>query len=406
MRVINLKPHSAIKISKGEREFSEGDFEQMPKGLIPGEWIIVHAQEKKDNYIAYANLYSENFYKIKVIEKDQLKKWKPEHFENDVAKKILIEKLHNSINLRKIYKNYQSGCRLVYGSSDELPGLIVDKYEKYILIQINTAGIDRFREEIKNFLEVEFREMKVLFFDNKEYRKSEQLPDFQESSLEDQLSIFENDLRYEIPAKTIQKIGFYYDHRENRLRLVNLISKLNINFERGLDLFSYVGSWGLHLLKSGVREVKFVDQADMELVVHRNLEINQMSGRGTFIRADVFKYLDQAKVSGEKFNIIVSDPPAFTKSEKNKQQALLGYEKLHTKAMSLLEDNSIFVAASCTHHVNFSELDKTVKEASHKNNLTVKLIDMGSQGFDHPFSNFEDKSFYIKYIAYHVQRGT
>ena len=405
MRVINLKPHSSVKIQKGEREFSEGDFEQLPKGLIPGEWIIVHSLEKKENYIAYANLYSENFYKIKIIEKDISKIWKTEHLENDVAIKIILQKLNKAVKRREVFRNYSDGCRLVYGAADEMPGLIVDKYEKYILIQINTAGIDRFRDEIKKYFKTEFSKLDVIFFDNKEYRKSEQLPDFNEPVLEGQLTILENNLKYEIPAKTIQKIGFYYDHRENRLRLMNLIFKLNIKFDKGLDLFSYVGSWGLHLLRAGVGEVLFIDQADMEQTIYRNLEINNLNSRGSFIRSDVFKYLDQAKIRNERFDIIVSDPPAFTKSEKNKQQALLGYEKLHTKAMSLLTDNSIFVAASCTHHVDFGELDKTVKDASLKNNLSVSMLDMGTQGFDHPFSNFEDKSFYIKYIAYHVQRG-
>ncbi len=405
MRIINLKSHSSVKIQKGEREFSEGDFEQVPKGLIPGEWIIVHSLEKKDNYIAYANLYSENFYKIKVIEKDSQKKWKTEHVENEVAKTIIKEKLERSISRRKLFKNYDKGCRLVYGLADELPGLIVDKYEKYILLQVNTAGLDRFRELIKDFFETEFPKHKTLFFDNKEYRKSEQLPEYNEIGLEENLLIYENSLKYEIPSKTIQKIGFYYDHRENRLRLINLLSKLEMKFEKGLDLFSYVGSWGLHLLLAGVQEVKFIDQADMEKTINRNLEINHLESRGSFIRSDVFKFLDQAKANGEMFDIIVSDPPAFTKSEKNKQQAILGYEKLHTKAMSLLKDNSIFVAASCTHHVDFSELDKTVKDASIKNNLNIKLLDLGCQGFDHPFTSFEDKSFYIKYIAYHVQRG-
>lgn len=405
MRIINLKPHSAIRINKGEREFSEGDFDQLPKGLIPGEWIIIHSLEKKENYIGYANLFSENFYKIKVLEKDFHKKWKIEHLEHDVAKTIISEKLKKSVESRQFYKGYQNGCRLVYGASDELPGLIVDKYEKYVLLQINTAGLDRFREEIKSFFETEFPSSKVLFFDNKEYRKSEQLPDFQVQGLEGFLTIEENDLKYELPANIIQKIGFYYDHRENRLRLINLLSKLNRDFEKGLDLFSYVGSWGLHMLKGKVKEVKFVDQADMEVVIARNLEINKLSSRGIFVRSDVFKFLDQAKLNGEIFDIIVSDPPAFTKSEKSKPQALLGYEKLHSKAMSLLSNNSIFVAASCTHHVSFSELDKTVKDAAFKNNLNVKLLDLGGQGFDHPFSSFEDKGFYIKYIAYQVQRG-
>ncbi|MBC7429012.1 MAG: hypothetical protein H7336_10395, partial [Bacteriovorax sp.] len=119
----------------------------------------------------------------------------------------------------------------------------------------------------------------------------------------------------------------------------------------------------------------------------------------------VFKFLDTTAASGKKYDVIVSDPPAFTKSEKNKAQAIQGYEKLHLKTMKILSDEAVMVVASCTHHVNYDELDKTVQDAALKNSRKAHLLDLGVQGFDHPFSGFKDKSFYIKYLVYSVTRG-
>lgn len=393
-----------MKILRGERELSEKDVEEIPRGLIPGEWVCIIDSSSQKKLIAYVNPNTDLFFKIKIL---QIRPWSfdssaPEH---KIAEEIIDDLLKKSIEKRKVFSDYSDGSRLVYGASDSLPGLIVDKYKKYILIQINTAGIDRFRSLIQEVLKNSFNQHAVIFYDNEEYRKAEVLPVFGKFELEEDLDVVENDIRYKIPKNVLQKIGYYYDHRENRARLRSLLSRLNIKKTNGLDLFSYVGSWGLHLLSAGVTNVEFVDQGQMNSATETNLELNHFTGRGKFIRSDVFKYLDLAISEGRQFDVIVSDPPAFTKSEKNKINAIQGYEKLHLKAMKLLSDQGVMVAASCTHYVNYEELDKTVQDAAFRNGQKVQLLDLGGQGFDHPMSGLKDKSFYIKYLVYYVYRG-
>ena len=143
----------------------------------------------------------------------------------------------------------------------------------------------------------------------------------------------------------------------------------------------------------------------MQLAIEENLKLNKFSGKGNFIRSDVFKFLDSAYAANKKYDVIVSDPPAFTKSEKNKTTALHGYEKLHLKAMKLLNDKGLLVVASCTHYASHEELDKTVQDAAFRNGQKIQLLDMGVQGFDHPMVGLKDKSFYIKYLVYFVNRG-
>nr|BDT26649.1 class I SAM-dependent methyltransferase [Bacteriovorax sp. HI3] len=377
----------------------------MPKGLRPGEWVIIEDQQAKKNYIAYINPYAESFYKIKILKEDVQKKVNVKTDEETLAKEIIIEHLQTAFRKRDFFLDYNHGARLVYGMNDALPGIIVDKYQKYIFAQINTAGMDRFRDLIKGEIIKHYPDQKVLFFDNPEYRKAEVLPIHEPEKINEDLDVLENGLKYKITQQVMQKIGYYYDHRENRSKLANLLKRTAFAKKTGLDLFSYVGSWGLHMLSAGVEHVEFVDQGNMEEVTTNHLKMNGFEGRGKFTRSDVFKFIDASIAAGKKYDVIVSDPPAFTKSEKNKITALQGYEKLHLKTMKLLNDEAIMVVASCTHHVNYEELDKTVQDAALKNSQKVHLLDLGAQGFDHPFSGFNDKSFYIKYLVYFVCRG-
>ena len=393
-----------MKIQRGERELSSSDVEEIPKGLIPGEWVFLADALVQKKFIAYVNPHAEIFYKIKILKNIDWA-FKSSLLESEMAKVVIGELLEKAIKKRDIFLDYNNGARLVYGLSDSLPGLIVDKYKKYILIQVNTAGLDRFRDLIREVLEKYHPEHLVRFYDNEEYRKAEVLPTHNREEVEEDLDVVENDICYKIPKAIMQKIGYYYDHRENRSRIKSLVKRLDIKKETGLDLFSYVGSWGMHLLSAGVGFVDFVDQGQMQKAIETNLDLNRFSNRGQFTRMDVFKYLDMALNENKKFDIIVSDPPAFTKSEKNKAMALQGYEKLHLKAMKILNHQSLFVVASCTHYVNYEELDKTVQSAALKNGQKIQLLDLGGQGFDHPMTGLQDKSFYIKYLVYYVNRG-
>lgn len=405
LKSLILENKSSLKVARGDRELSEKDLTEMPKGLQPGEWIIIEDHLIKKNYIAYINPYSESFYKIKIIADDSEKKFNSKSDETLVAKEIIVKNLRSAFRKRDLFSDYHSGARLVYGMNDSLAGIIVDKYQKYVFAQINTAGMDRFRDLIKSEIELKYPEQKVLFFDNAEYRKAEVLPIHEPEKTAEDLEILENGLKYKISQNVVQKIGYYYDHRENRKKLADLLLRANVAKKSGLDLFSYVGSWGLHMLKAGVEHVEFVDQGNMGDAIENHLKLNDFFGRGSFTRSDVFKFLDAQISSGKKYDVIVSDPPAFTKSEKNKTTAIQGYEKLHLKAMKLLNDEALMVVASCTHHVNYEELDKTVQDAAIKNSQKIHLLDLGVQGFDHPFSGFKDKSFYIKYLVYFVTRG-
>ncbi len=383
------------------KEFFNSDFEDIPKSCVPGEWVYVCDYKSNIHGIGFINPFVQQGPILRIVR--FLEAAIKNVDQQEIGKSIILENLRAAISRREVFKNYHEGSRVVFGDNDYLPGLIVDRYKNAILIQINTAGIDKFREEIKSELQLHFKNETVYFHDNLEYRKNEVLPEYEYEKFESDLEVIENDFRYEIPSRLIQKIGYYYDHRENRSKLEKKLDEINIVKDNALDLFSYVGSWGMHLLRAGVKEVTFVDQADMSQITQNNLNLNSFEGRGSFIRKDVFSFIGEQASQGNKYNIIVSDPPAFSKNEKNKKNAIVGYEKLHTKLMQLLQPKSLLVVASCTHYVSLAELDETVKKAAIKAKRDTQIIDIGVQGHDHVFFDIKDKANYIKYFLYYVE---
>lgn len=401
LKTLFLEERKSSSLIKGNLEFYPNDFQDFPKSLFPGEWVQVANAPNATYYLAYVNPFASKIPPVRIVEVLP-SKLGPTIVEEALAKKVILKNLVQAKTKRDIFKNYKSGMRLVHGSSDNLPGLTVDIYKKYILVQVNTAGMDRFRLEIKDFLKATYHDKEICFLDLEKAREKEGLPKFEEER-PNVLEIEENGFCYKINGEILQKIGFYYDHRENRKKLEKKIGELNIPLKQGLDIFSYIGSWGLHMLRSNVSHVTFVDQGNFEKEINENLKENGFSGRGNFIRRDVFSYLDDAIAKKTTFDIVVSDPPAFSKEAKNIKNALLGYEKLHRKVMKVLSPTALFVAASCTHGISFEEFTNTVTLAALKENRLIEILDIGIQGGDHPFSSFESREFYLKYILYLVK---
>jgi 23S rRNA (cytosine1962-C5)-methyltransferase len=310
----------------------------------------------------------------------------------------ITKKIISAISKRRQYSGYEDGSRVFYGMSDGLPGLIVDHFTNAVVIQINTAGIDRYRDLVGRVFAKQLG-TKAYFLDNQKYREREFLPMFEQEPVP-ALIVKENSLAYELRSEVIQKVGFYYDHRENRRVLQETLKRLNIKPEAGIDLFCYAGAWGLNALKGGVAHVDFVDQGDFSVEVNRALELNGFPDMGKFFRQDVFKFMDDAIARKKHYDVIMCDPPAFAKSHLQKEQALEGYSKLHRKVMKISHGGSLAVFSSCTHYVSHEEFQKNILDAANKEGRKIQLIHTGIQGWDHPIRSQSDKSNYIKSYFY------
>lgn len=389
MRTLTLSKSGFNKIRSHQKELKASDVEDSVKSIPPGEWCVL--QGEKTNWLCFVNsMVDERAPAIHVL--DEVKGGEIS------AETYLTNKITNAINKRRQFRGYENGSRVFYGNSDGLPGLIVDHFTNAVIIQINTAGIDRHRELIGSLFSKELG-TKSYFLDNPKYRERESLPVFPHEPVPG-LNVIENELKYELRAEVIQKVGFYYDHRENRKVLQDILHRLNIPLERGLDLFCYAGAWGMNALKGGIKAVDFVDQGDFAHEVSRALEINNFSDRGRFFRADVFKYLDECIGRKENYDLIMCDPPAFAKSVLQKDQALEGYSKLHRKVIKLASSRALIVFSSCTHYVGHEEFQKNVLDAAHREGRKLQLLHSGIQGWDHPVRSQVDKSNYIKSYFY------
>lgn len=394
MRSIKLSKTGLNRLRSNQLELKHQDFEDSVKSVLPGEWCLFDGGNN-EKWFGFINpQVEEKFVCAYVLQKIKEK-------EIPTPEEILTSHLERAVQKRESLQGYEKNSRLFFGINDGIPGLIIDQFENAVIVQVNVAGIDRFRDFISNFLERRL-ERQVYLLDNPRYREKEFLPIYETPSLPD-IEIFENGIRYKIRSEVLQKVGFYYDHRENRLQLMNYIKRFNKKFERGLDLFSYVGAWGCSALKSGVEKVDFVDQGDFFAELSYSLDANGFHDRGIFYRSDVFKFLDEQVSKKSNYDLILCDPPAFAKSASQKNQALEGYSKLHRKVFKILSPNSLVAFSSCTHYVSHEEFQKNVLQAAQKENRKIQLIFAGMQGFDHPVSTQSDKSNYIKSYFYIVE---
>lgn len=395
MTTVSVSPRGTKKLLVNNFELYKNDFEDSLKGLTPGQWCQFQLNKNSKLFWGYINPFVEDnrpcAYIIEEYKEDIEDPWT-----------YIESNLNRAINKRMEWEEYQDNSRLVYGAKDKLPGLIVDSYKNSVIIQINTAGIDTFRDKILNFLKNKYPAKECVLLDNPIYRKGEVLPEFESTSHNlNKLEINENNLKFEIDWSKKQKVGYYYDHRINRKKAAEICKNLKRDRLKGLDLFCYVGAWGLNLLNSNIKYVDFVDQGDFQAEIETNLRLNGFSGQGFFHRANVFEYLKENK--DERFDVICSDPPAFCKSAKEKRRAIDGYIKLHRYCLGMLNKKSIFIACSCTHYVNHQEFQQTVEQAAKQVDRKIQLIDVGMQGWDHPITNLENKESYLKYYAYYVE---
>ena len=391
MRILALAKNGINKLRANQTELKSADFEDSIKPLPPGEWCVFRSGDEQ--WVGFVNpMIDEKYSCAHVLQKvsaQDINMFSPE---------VLIKsKIKKAFEKRQRFSDYHDGARIFYGASDGLPGLIIDLFTNASIVQINSSGVDRYRDLVKSEVATLTNKPAILL-DNDKYREKEFLPVFEKEAIPD-LSISENGIKFHLRSEVIQKVGFYYDHRENRRQLTSLLERMK-NYDHGVDLFCYAGAWGLAALKAGTKAVSFIDQGDFFREIEEGLNLNGFSGRGDFKRTDVFKYLDQCLSESKTFDLILCDPPAFAKSMSQKKDALEGYSKLHRKVFKVARPGALIAFSSCTHYVDHQEFQKNILDAAHRENKKVQLLYCGMQGFDHPVSSLEDRSNYIKSYFY------
>lgn len=284
--------------------------------------------------------------------------------------------------------------RVVYGESDGLPGLVIDRYGAQCVVQIGTAGMERLKAPIQEAV-VQVLECETLLFKNDgSARELEGLPAYVEAGrggIDEYGSVFEDDLRFALPLAQGQKTGWFFDQAANRRALTKYVRA----GARVLDVFSYVGAWGLRAARDGAAEVICVDSSALALeLAAKNAERNAL--KVTTRKGDAFAILEAFAGENARFDIVIVDPPAFAKRKKDLPKALAAYKRLNQLAIQLLAADGILVSCSCSYHVSAEDLRDAIAKAARGADKHVQLLEMGGQAPDHPVHPAIPETRYLK----------
>jgi 23S rRNA (cytosine1962-C5)-methyltransferase len=290
--------------------------------------------------------------------------------------------------------------RLVYGESDGLPGLVVDRYGSACVVQIGTAGMERLKADIQEALIRVLRCESLLFKNDSSAREMEGLPSYVEAAkgkFDELGQVWEDDLEFRAPLSEGQKTGWFFDQAANRRALPKYVRK----GARVLDVFSYVGAWGVRAAHSGAREVLCVDSSAAALeLASSNAELNGVNERNggqlSTIKGDAFDVLEDLVKKRSRFDVVVIDPPAFAKRKKDLPKALAAYKRLNQLAMQVMADDGILVSCSCSYHVSAEDLQDAIAKAARSADKHLQILEAGGQAPDHPVHPAIPETRYLK----------
>ena len=300
----------------------------------------------------------------------------------------------------------KSGYRVIFGEADFLPGLVVDKFADVLVVQSLALGMDRFKELIirllKECMEEDGVKIRGVYErSDAKVRESEGLAKvrgFLGEPFDTRVEIEENGVRYLVNVEDGQKTGFFLDQKYNRLAIQKLCRGARV-----LDCFTHTGSFALNAAAAGAREVIGVDASEDGVNLAReNAALNGMSERVRFECADVFELLPRLEAAGERFDLVILDPPAFTKSRSSVKNAVKGYREINLRGMKLVKDGGFLATCSCSHFMTQELFAQTIGQAADNVHKRLKQAEYRTQAPDHPILWAADESYYLKFYIFQV----
>jgi len=402
----SVREYPVVTISeKGEDFLEQGnnwvyENEVLGISLDHNNGDIVDVVSKKGKYLGTGFISDVSKIRVRIFSKNTNDTYDDEFF---------YRRVKYAIDYRITVMDSIDNCRIIFGEADQFPGLTVDKYNDILVTQITTIGIEQRKDIIFNNLLKVFNEygikIKAIYERNDVNSRAldglELYKDFYYASEDfdktnNETIIEENGIKYYVDFVEGQKTGFFLDQKFNR----ELVSKIAKN-KKVLDCFTHTGSFGLNCVKGGASKVTSVDISQLAIdQSKRNAELNGLQDKIEFVKADVFKYLDSVKK--REYDIIILDPPAFTKSRSTIMQAFNGYKHINSKAISLLGKGGYLVSASCSHFMNEELYVKMLLEAAKENNVVLKQISYSQQGKDHPILLSSNQTDYLKFYILQV----
>ena len=390
MKKITLKRNEDRRIRNGHLWVFSNEIDKIEEGIENGDLVFLLDSK--------AVLIGTGFYnKSSLIAVRILGTGKIEDLKEDFRKKLL-----NALKLRQELYPAENSFRLSFSESDYLPGLIIDKYNNTFVLQVYSFGMEKNISLIVDILKEDFNAENIFSKNEDYFRTLEGLPKEDKiylGEIKNEL-ISDGTVNYLINFEKGHKTGFYFDQRDNRFFIEQLVKGKSV-----LDAFCNSGGFGLHAAKAGAAKITFVDSSAHEIEsAKENFKLNNFTSETEFIEDDLFNYLEKSAASGAKFEIVIIDPPAFAKSRKNIPTAKKGYERLNKLALQCVSNGGYLVTSSCSYHITRDDFISAVNNGSAKAGCSVQLIYFNSASMDHPKLPSMPETSYLKFGVFRVNK--
>ena len=327
------------------------------------------------------------------------------HVEQEIDDAFLLGRVRDAWEYRKKTVDVSS-CRVIFGEADFLPGIVVDKFADVLVVESLALGIDRFKLTIIESLKKLMAEDGVTI--RGVYERSdakvrlnegmERIKGFIGEEFDTKVPIVENGVKYIVDVKDGQKTGFFLDQKYNRLAIQKLCKGARV-----LDCFTHTGSFALNAGIAGASEVLGVDASELAVQQAReNAALNGLSDIVHFQCEDVFELLPELERAGEKFDVVILDPPAFTKSRSSIKNAVKGYREINLRGMKLVKNGGYLATCSCSHFMDYELFTKTIHQAAQNVHKRLRQVEYRTQATDHPILWSADESYYLKFYIFQV----
>ncbi len=392
--IVTLKKGEGRTIKAGGAWIFDNEIDTITGRFKNGEVVTVH---DFDGYPMGKGFINQNS-KIRI----RMMTRKPDQ---EIDEAFLKMRVKNAWEYRKTTVD-TSSCRIIFGEADFLPGLVIDKYEDVLVVECLALGMEQFKETIVNFLKdilaedgIKIRGVYERSDANERTKEGlSKVKGFIGDAFDTNVEIVENGVYYMVDVANGQKTGFFLDQKYNRLAMQRICKGKKV-----LDCFTHMGTFALNAGIVGAADVTGLDISEYAVSqAEANARLNHLENTVHFRQANVLDELPKLAQAGEKYDVVILDPPAFTKSREATKNAIKGYREINMKGLKLVKDGGYLATCSCSHFMTQDLLAKTVKEAAKATHKRLRQVEFRTQAPDHPILWAADESYYLKFFIFQV----
>ena len=392
--IVTLKKGEGRTIKAGGAWIFDNEIDTITGRFKNGEVVTVHDFDGYPMGKGFINQNSKIRVRMMTRKADQ-----------EIDRAFLKMRVKNAWEYRKTTVD-TSSCRIIFGEADFLPGLVIDKYEDVLVVECLALGMEQFKEEIvadlKEILSEDGITIRGVYErSDANERTKEGLPKvkgFLGEEFDTNIEIVENGVHYIVDVVNGQKTGFFLDQKYNRLAMQRICKGKKV-----LDCFTHMGTFALNAGIAGAAEVTGLDISEYAVSqAEANARLNHLENTVHFRQANVLDELPKLAQAGEKYDVVILDPPAFTKSREATKNAIKGYREINMKGLKLVKDGGYLATCSCSHFMTQELLAKTVKEAAKATHKRLRQVEFRTQAPDHPILWAADESYYLKFYIFQV----